>query len=482
MLSEAPSSDREPPAWYSAAKLGIFVHWGLYSIPAFADGPDGSYHAFMADLMGMRDTTGKNPYAEWYLNALRIEGSPTAVHHVATYGTASYCDFREEFERNAARVDFSEWASLFASVGAQYVVMVTRHLDGYPLWPTAVPHPRIEGYHSPRDLIGDLANAVRARGIRMGLYYAGGIDWTLTDRPVRVMTDLMHQQAGSPEYAAYAADQWRELIERYRPSILWNDMGWPGGNDPRDLFADYYAAVPDGIVNDRWTQLELPRNGALRRLYLGFLGLMLRGFARSGRPVPLQAPKIPFDVRTFEYEVPDSPPAGLWEVTRGVGNSFGHSATEAASSQLTGTDLVHLFVDVVARGGRLLLNVGPDGEGRIPEAQRRPLSELARWLATAGPALFGTTPWTTTTATTAEGEPVRFTRSGNTLNVIILSESPGRTVRLPGIALPSSAAARMLGSKEQVRWREIDGDTEISLPVRAFSPAHVVTFEGGARE
>ncbi|HWI00155.1 MAG TPA: alpha-L-fucosidase, partial [Propionibacteriaceae bacterium] len=339
--------------------------------------------------MAMRDTKGKNPYAEWYLNSLRIEGSPTALYHARMFGAATpYSAFRDEFDRHAEEVDFSDWVSVFASVGAEYVVLVTRHLDGYSLWPTAVPHPRSKDFHSARDLVGDLTAAVRASGMRMGLYYAGGIDWTLTDRPVRVMTDLMEQQAGSSEYAQYAAAQWQELIDRYRPSILWNDMGWPAQNDPRELFATYYAAVPDGIVNDRWTQVKLPRFRPLRHLYLGFLGMILRLVARSGRPVPLQAPRLPSDVRTFEYEVPATPPAGPWEVTRGLGNSFGYNATETSAHAVTGTELIHLFVDIVARGGRLLLNVGPDGQGRIPEVQRRPLSELASWLTTAGPAVF----------------------------------------------------------------------------------------------
>lgn len=459
----------------------MFVHWGLYSIPAFSDDPGGDYHGYMGALMAMRDTKGKNPYAEWYLNSLRIEGSPTAVHHARTYGTAPYSHFREEFERNAAEVDFSEWASIFSSVGAEYVVMVTRHLDGYPLWPTAVPHPRLQGYHSRRDLVGDLTDAVRAKGMRMGLYYAGGIDWTVTDRPVRVMTDLLEQQASRPGYTAYATAQWRELIARYRPSILWNDMGWPADSDPRELFESYYDAVPDGVINDRWTQVRLPRGRVLRRIYLGFLGFTLRAFARSGRPVPLQPSTIPFDVRTFEYEVPAEPPSGAWEVARGIGNSFGYSSMETSAVQLTGTELIHLFVDVVSHGGRLLLNIGPDSQGRIPEAQQRALSELAGWLSHASPAIFATGPWTTMAAQTADGDEVRFTRSADTLNVILLAEKPGRTVRVPGIRLPEGAMARMLDTGKSVDWRQLADDLEITLPAVAPSPAHIITFEGGAR-
>ena len=122
--------------------------------------------------------------------------------------------------------DVSEWARFFAEVGARYVVMVTRHLDGYPLWPTTIVNPHMAAdFKSRRDVVGDVTTAVRGHGLRMGLYYAGGIDWTFVDRPVRTLTDLMEQQALGSDYARYAAAQWRELIDAYRPSILWNDMG-----------------------------------------------------------------------------------------------------------------------------------------------------------------------------------------------------------------------------------------------------------------
>jgi alpha-L-fucosidase len=160
--------------------------------------------------------------------------------------------------------------------------MVTRHLDGYPLWPTNVPNPRMPAdYRSGRDLVGDLTSAVRGRGLRMGLYYAGGIDWTFTRQPIRTMTDLMQQQAAGAEYARYAAAQWRELIDAYAPSIVWNDMGWPAECDPQAISAHLYATVADGLVNDRWTQTRLPRNGIARALYLSGIGAMLKVMAAS---------------------------------------------------------------------------------------------------------------------------------------------------------------------------------------------------------
>jgi alpha-L-fucosidase len=139
LLPERASLDARPvPGWYADAKLGIFVHWGLYSIPAFAARTRGDYAEFMGDLAAGKDTGGRIPYAEWYLNALRVPGSPTARYHQANGKDFSYFDFQARFDEGTATVDFAQWAQFFAQAGARYVVMVTRHLDGYPLWPTRV--------------------------------------------------------------------------------------------------------------------------------------------------------------------------------------------------------------------------------------------------------------------------------------------------------------------------------------------------------
>jgi alpha-L-fucosidase len=419
---ERASLDARPvPGWYTDAKLGIFVHWGLYSVPAFAERTGGDYAAFMRDLTAGKDTGGRIPYAEWYLNALRVPGSPTARHHQATYGKdVSYFDFQAPFDEGAATVDFAQWAQFFARTGARYVVMVTRHLDGYPLWPTAVANPHMPaGYRSTRDLVGDLTKAVRARGLRMGLYYAGGLDWTFTDRPIRTMADFMRQQALGPEYARYAAAQWAELIDTYQPSVLWNDVGWPAESNPHDLFAHYYDTVADGVVNDRWTQVRLPPNRLVRGVYLRFISLSLKALARAGRPLPTKPPSFHYDVQTHEYATPDPAPTRLWELCRGLGRSFGYNAQETAADTLTGTKLVHLLADVVAHGGNLLINVGPDGTGHIPDLQQRPLCELGAWLDANGEAIYATRPWTPTATTTSAGDQVRFTHGKETIYAIV---------------------------------------------------------------
>ena len=190
---------RPASTWFEDAKLGIFVYWGLYSVPAFADPAAPNPDQFMRDLAAMKDTGGRIPYAEWYLNCLRVPGSATAEHHARTYGEQfSYFDFQRPFEEHARIADLEDWADLRGRR-----CKVRRHGDAASRRLPAVadlrrqPHmPR--AYRSGRDLVGDLGDAVRARGLKMGVYHAGGIDWTFTQRPVHTMLDLVAELHSGP--------------------------------------------------------------------------------------------------------------------------------------------------------------------------------------------------------------------------------------------------------------------------------------------
>ena len=223
----------------------------------------------MHDLMDLQDCGSRIPYAEWYLNALRIPGSATATYHEATYGTdVPYTAFQKPFEDYARSVDFGQWAEFFRTVGAKYVVMVTKHLDGYTLWPTQIKHPRRKDtYGSREDLIGKVTSAVRASGLKMGAYYSGGTDWTCIDTPIRTLPDFMEHQVLGKDYREYATTQWLELIERYQPSLLWNDMGFPPDPGLNTLFAHYYNTIEDGLINDRWSQINIPANPIVANMW-----------------------------------------------------------------------------------------------------------------------------------------------------------------------------------------------------------------------
>jgi alpha-L-fucosidase len=395
---------RRLPAWARDASLGVFVHWGPYSVPAWAE-PTGALGA-----VPEREWFTHNAYAEWYANTIRIEGSPAAEHHAREYGGAPYEAFLDQW--HAEVYDPAGWARLFASIEADYVIPTTKHHDGIALWDapgsgglnTVARGPR-------RDLISPLADAVRAEGMRFGVYYSGGLDWSVTDLPpVRSSDDLERLRPTDARYNDYAFGHVTDLIDRYRPDVVWNDIDWPDagkGSGPRSigaLLARYREVVPEGIVNDRW-----------------------------GAEV--------WDYRTSEYaHDTDHETRTGWEHCRGLGFSFGYNAVEDESLTLSPRELARLYADVVSRGGRLLLNVGPTAAGAIPDVQRRTLAGFAPWIAEVKP-------HTIDRSMVGEGEVStdaswwRAWRSSTHLVVIVddpavtvsaTSERPLRVIALPG--------------------------------------------------
>lgn len=412
---------RPLPTWWSDAKLGIFIHWTPASVPGFAAPPPTPGQP-LAYLPGQPLAS---QYTEWYENALRFPASAATAHHRATYGTRPYAAFAEDFVAGLEHWDPDDWAAQFAAAGARYVVLVTKHHDGFCLWPTSVANPHRRHWATEGDVVGELAEAVRARGMRFGVYYSGGLDWTFDDRPIGTLGDMLAAVPSDPAYADYAEAQVRELIERYRPSVLWNDIVWPfGGERLWRLFADYYAAVPDGVVNDRW----MPRSAAFGvfRTRVG-RSLFDRAALRSttqGRTVPPAPPH--FDVRTPEYSSFDAPQRWPWETCRGMDHSFGFNRASAEVDFLERDELLSMFVDIVAMGGNLLLNVGPRGEdATIPDLQRERLGWLGEWMATGAGALIGTRPWVRQATTSPEGHRLRYTAREDAVHVVVLDGPDG---------------------------------------------------------
>ena len=156
----------EHPDWFRDAKLGLLVHWGVYTVPGWAPLPDPSARG------GRADDVPVHYFAEWYQASAAAPGTPTARHHQQVYGGRPYASFRPAFESAVATWSPDGWADLFAAAGAKYVVMVAKHHDGFALWPSRVRHPREERWRSSRDVVGELGAAVRSRGLRYGLFYS----------------------------------------------------------------------------------------------------------------------------------------------------------------------------------------------------------------------------------------------------------------------------------------------------------------------
>jgi alpha-L-fucosidase len=484
-MSSAPPRRFEPtleslrghplPVWYDDAKLGIFVHWTMASVPAFAP-----RELDIVELLRTRydQLQAETPYVEWYENSLKIPGSPVWKYHREHYGERPYASFREDFERGGiARLDPDAWAEAFRGAGARYVVLVTKHHDGYCLWPSRVANPRRPGWASARDCVGELARAVRARGMRFGVYYSGGLDWTWNPEPVRTLAEVMASvPAGG--YPAYAEAQVRELIERYGPEVLWNDIAWPTRPEALwRLFADYYAAAPEGLVNDRWLTPSWVTRLLRVRPARVLADALLRRLVRRGK-VDFTPPRPPHcDARTPEYGVFATARREKWECVRGIDKSFGYNRFSKEEDFLSERELIHSFADIVSKNGNLLLNVGPRGEdAAIPEPQLRRLEWLGAWLRTNGAAVYGTRPWRRAEGTTREGAAVRFTAKDGAVHAIVLGTPPGTTLTLEDFEAPEGARVELLG-RGALEWRR-DGAAlriELGTPL-APAPAHAFSI------
>jgi alpha-L-fucosidase len=421
------SLDTHPlPQWYAGAKLGIFIHWGLYSVPGWAplSHPEHDFSSV--------DYIKNNPYAEWYLNVMRIPGSPTQAYHRDHYGANfSYYDFAPIFDRESKKWNPDEWAKIFHDAGARYVVLTSKHHEGFTLWPstTVNPNPSIplSERHAERDIVGELTAAVRKEGLKMGLYYSGGYDWTFNTGPIETSQDYETVKPESQAYGDYAFAQIHELIERYHPSVLWNDIDWPKTGRPMQVEADYYNAVPDGVIDDR-------------------LGIEHADFTSP------------------EYQKLDQIAVKKWEECRGLGRSFGYNRAEGEAETISPADLIALLVDIVSKNGNLLLDVGPEDDGTIPPVQMERLKALGDWLSQNGEAIYDTVPWERAVGKTAEGDDLRFTRKGTDLYVTVLGAPKAKTATIEGAVARPGVQVTMLGDVTPLKTEAADGALQVTLP------------------
>ena len=334
---------RPTPEWFRRAKLGFFIHWGPYSVPAWGEP--------VAELGEIPPTQWfrHNPYAEWYHNTIRLEGSPAQRHHAEVHGGCDYDDFLDSWR--AERFDADAAVAELVAAGGSYVMITTKHHDGVCLWDAPGTGDRNTVRRGPgRDLVGEWADAARRAGMRFGAYYSGGLDWhAAPTEPIGLRDDWdLTERPLDQGYASYAAGHLRDLIARYNPDVLWNDINWPdagkdfGPDGVGTVFEEYYVANPEGLVNDRWQ-------------------------------VPHQ------DYATSEYKhLQQCENAAVWEHCRGVGLSFGYNSVEGPEHAMTPLELMKHLVDIVWRGGRMLLAVGDSPRHRALDAGRGQVAARSR--------------------------------------------------------------------------------------------------------
>lgn len=361
--------ERGYPQWFNNAKLGIFIHWGLYSVPAY---------------------TGKEGYSEWSYKGWRDNPKGATVQFSKNvYGKDfEYKDFRDLFK--AELFDPQQWAELFKDAGAKYVILVTKHHDGYALWDSQyAPNWNSVETGPHRDIVGEVTQAVRDQGLKMGFYYSLP-EWSNKLH----LWEIDPNDSISTYVDKHMIPQFKELVSKYKPTVIFTDGEWWNSAEQwhaRELISWYYNEVgKDAIVNDRW--------GA----------------------------GADYGFKTPEYSAGITMTDRPWAEVRGIGRSFGYNRNEPLSNYLTEEDLIHHFATLVAKGGGLTLNVGPAGDGRIPLLQQERLLQLGEWLRVNGEAIYDTHAYKKHT----EEKPVFITRIDSTINFNWVRNSPDPRVRV----------------------------------------------------
>jgi alpha-L-fucosidase len=455
------------PRWYEDAKFGIFIHWGVYAVPAFGN--------------------------EWYPRNMYQQGSKEFEHHLETFGPHTefgYKDFIPQL--TAEKYDPSAWARLFKESGARYVVPVAEHHDGFAMydcsfsdWTAAKMGPR-------RDLIGALAEAVRHEGLVFGVSYHRAENWFFYDGGRRFPSDVQDDRyrglygpaqpkpddqhdphaPGGPDEAFL--EEWlqraNEIVDKYRPQIFWFDW-W--------------------IEHDAFKPV-LPRFASY---YYNRAREWGPDWDKSGAAVNYKFEAFPEGTAVFDIERGQL--AGIrpifWQTDTAVSkSSWGYVDNQ---DYKTTTSIVGDLVDIVSKNGALLLNIGPRPDGTIPEREQEMLRDIGRWLQVNGEAIYDTRPWTifgegptevsegsfTDTKRQAfTSQDIRFTTKGHALYAICL-EWPESAVTIKSLGSDSSvpadriAAITLLGSSEALTWSQDEGGLSIQSP-RERPGEHAYTF------
>ncbi len=441
---------RATPAWFTDAKFGIFIHWGVYSVPAYAP-----------------VLPGKLAYAEWYWHAItegqKVGANPVDVgswgFHRRVYGPDfPYQDFAPMFR--AELFDPNRWAEVFQRSGAKYVVLTSKHHEGFALWPSREasltwgrPWNSVE-IGPRRDLAGDLAAAVRAKGLKMGFYYSL-YEWY---NPVYL--------SDKPRYIAqHMTPQFKDLVTRYKPSVIFSDGEWDLPSTEwrsPELLAWLFNESPvkdEVVINDRWGKETRHKHGGY------WTTEYTPGLAGMDHP---------------------------WEESRGMGFSYGFNRAEGAGDYHTGRELVIMLIDLVSRGGNLLLDIGPAADGTIPAIMEERLLQIGAWLKVSGEAIYGTKPWRVTRQWSAGEVPKTdydrgymavydvtklvekpsegkasieafFTSKGEDVYVI-LPRWPGRHFTVKDLEAAGLKSVRLLGCETPLHFTAQADSVSIDLP------------------
>ena len=399
-------NSRPVPQWFADAKFGIFIHWGIYSVPAYA---------------------GKGVFSEWYRAMYRDPDSPTRAFHDRVYGeNFQYEEFVQDFK--AELFDAKKWAELFQKSGAKYINLVSNHHDGFCMYDSSYAWKWNSVDVGPhRDFAMELKEALEGTGVRFGVYHSL-YEW---DHPLYVQ---------DPERFAveHLIPMMKELIEKYQPATLFTDGEW---EQPSSVWhaADFLqwlyneSSVRDFIVpNDRWGS---DTRGRLGGNFTSEYGIVIDGKT----------------IQEFELDRP-------FEECRGIGGSFGYNRNEELADYLGPKELLVMLCDLVSKGGNLLLNIGPDGDGTIPVIMEERLLQIGDWLRVNGEAIYCSRVYSK-----EQQKGVYYTRRDGNVYAILDRFPFGEQV-LELVDYDPRLKAQILGSDANVEILEEAGKVKLRFP------------------
>ncbi len=429
---------RPVPQWFRDAKFGIFIHWGVYSVPGWST---------------------KGNYSEWYQQGLQTTDSARIKYHKAKFGDRSYYDLANDFKAELYNPD--EWAKLFEASGAKYIVLTSKHHDGFTLWPSKEAD-KTWGFPwnavaigPKRDLLGDLFKAVRKTSVHPGMYYSL-FEWF---NPLWKTDKAKYTEQ-------HVWPQMKELINTYQPDVFWTDGDWEVNDEvwkSKEFIAWMYnqSPVKDRVVTyDRW--------GSNVRFHHG-------------------------SVYTPEYQPDLDFEDHYWEESRGMGASYGYNREEDAWDYNSAQSLVLQLIDKASRGGNFLLDIGPDEHGKIPPIMQERLLQIGEWLKINGEAIYNTERWKIHSQwsegnrnykpasgsgdlllkLTVDPDPgyavkevfYTYNPASNSLYAILPRYPSDRKMRLKGLGLTQNKKLTLLSTGESLNNRVEKGDLIIDLPI-----------------
>jgi len=447
---------RPTPSWFSEAKFGIFIHWGVYSVPSFRPPENGKWDGI---------------YAEWYEPDLMYKPWRNDSFHIKNYGKDfEYRDFAKLFK--AELYDPAYWAEIIYRSGARYVVFTTKHSDGFCMWPTTDPVSKNWncGEVGPkRDLFGDLVKELRKKSLRVGAYYSF-LEYENMDSTTWPMNpELAHEKTGyyipkeifdkytvgDSVYVNHLHYQLKELIIRYQPDIIWADAVWDRPASywrSEEIVAWILNNAPNReeiVINDRWDNGEKKHGGYITTEY-----------------------------GTGAEAIDENRP---WEECQGMGYSFGLNRLEGIEQYKTSRQLVRLLVSTVSRGGNLLLNIGPAADGTIHVIMQERLIQMGNWLKVNGEAIYGTRPFKQRNLLPGD---FYYTYKNGTLYVIAIS-FPQNDIVLKNLKTKGKINVSMLGVDKKIKFIYNKENLKIIIPQLnpdMYQDAYVFKIEGVINE